>query len=109
MKINFYTKNITLNEPIKIFVEEKINSLEKFFKENEVAEARVEIGKPSKHHKTGPIFRAEVNLTAGSFFFRAESEHIDLRSAIIKVKEELENQISRLKSKKRDILRKKEE
>ena len=54
MNINIYTKNISLDEPLKIFIEDKIGSLSKFIKGDAVS-ANVEIGKPSKHHRSGMI------------------------------------------------------
>ena len=68
MKIDITTKNITLDEALEVFIEDKIGSLEKYLKGSN---ARVEIGKPSKHHKSGPIFYAEVNLASKGNLLRA--------------------------------------
>lgn len=103
MKIDITTKNITLDDALEVFIENKIGSLEKYLKE---ASARVEIGRPSKHHKTGPVFYAEVNLKSGGKLLRGQALHADLRSAIVKVKEELHMQIKKLKEKKKDLSRK---
>ena len=102
MKINISTKNITLDDPLKVFVEQKIGSLDKYLKGSPV-QAQVEIGKPSRHHRTGSVFRAEANLKVGSKLMRAEAMHIDLRAAIVEVKDELQAQIKKFKEKKSDI------
>jgi len=98
MQIIITTKNISLDKPLEVFIEEKIGGLSKFIN-NENVVTRIEIGKPSKHHRSGPIFRAEVNLKIGSKLVRAEAMDNDLRKAIVQVKNELQAQIKKLKEK----------
>ena len=105
MKINLLYKNITPDEPLKFFVEERIGGLEKFIGQGPI-EARVEIGLPSKHHRSGRIYYAEVNLKIGGKLLRATCQHEDMRNAIVDVKNELQKQIQKFKDKKRDISRK---
>ncbi|MDP3697758.1 MAG: ribosome-associated translation inhibitor RaiA [Candidatus Taylorbacteria bacterium] len=118
MKIDIHGKNITLDEPLKIFVEDRIGGLEKFLGPastkvsagkqgyGEPMEARVEIGLPSKHHRSGRIYYAEVNLKVGGKLLRATCQHEDLRNAIVDAKNELQRQIKKFTDKKRDISRK---
>ena len=105
MRINITTKNITLDGPLKVFIEQKIGTLEKFIHKGPIS-AMVEIGKPSRHHKTGPVFYAEVNLKVGGALLRGEGTHKDLRTAIDEARDELHIQIQKLKEKKKDLLRK---
>jgi len=69
-------------------------------------ETRVEIGLPSKHHHSGNIFYAEVNLKIGGKLLRATCQHEDLRNAIVDAKNELQRQLKKFKDKKRDLSRK---
>jgi len=103
-----HTKNIGLTPSIRTFVEKKVGSVSKFLKpaENSLAEARVEIGKPSRHHKSGFVFYAEINLKIGSRFFRAVAEHLDLHTAIDFARDEIERQIKEQKEKSREARRK---
>lgn len=101
MKIDITTKNIDLDNPLRVFIEEKIGGLEHVIGDTNV-EARVEIGKPSNHHHSGPIFYAEANISLGGTLLRAEKQHEDLRSAIVDVKEALHIQITKFKEKHRD-------
>ncbi|MBX4189986.1 ribosome-associated translation inhibitor RaiA [Candidatus Parcubacteria bacterium] len=103
MTIDISTKNITLDNPLRVFVEEKIGALEKMI--SSPAEARVEIGKPSRHHRSGPIFYAEVNLRVDGKLLRGESSHDDLRTAIDQARDELKIQLKKLKEKKKDLAR----
>ena len=105
MKINITTKNITLDVPLRVFIDQKISVLERFISKGPVS-ASVEIGKPSRRHKSGPIFYAEVNLKIGGALLRGEGNHKDLRTAIDEARDELHLQIKKLKEKKKDLSRK---
>jgi len=98
MKIDISTKNMTLDEPLRIFIEEKIGGLEHLIG-NDKGQAKVEIGKPSEHHRSGDIFSAEVNLSLGGKLLRATCTHEDLRNAIVDVKDELQAQKKKFKEK----------
>lgn len=104
MKIDITYKNITSDEPLKVFIEDRIGGLEKFLGSGPI-EARVEIGLPSKHHRSGKIYYAEVNLKIGGKLLRATCQHEDLRNAIVDVKTELQGEIKKFKDKKRDLSR----
>lgn len=104
MTITISTKNITLDEPLRIFIEEKIGGLDHLIG-NSDGQARVEIGKPSEHHRSGNIFSAEVNLSIGGKLLRATCSHEDLRNAITDVKDELQSQIKKFKEKRTDLSR----
>lgn len=105
MQIDIFCKNITLDNPLRVFIEDKIGGLARYIK-GDTMQARVEIGKPSKHHRKGFVFHAEVNLKLGSKVLRAEAAHADLRTAIIEVKDDLQVQIKRFKEKRTDLVRK---
>ena len=104
MKVDISTKNISLDEPLENFVREKIGGLDKLIG-NDKSEAKVEIGKPSRHHRSGRVFRAEANIRMGGVLLRASCEHEDLRNAIVDVKDELQEQIRKFKEKRTDLSR----
>ncbi|XOB41520.1 MAG: ribosome hibernation-promoting factor, HPF/YfiA family [Candidatus Nealsonbacteria bacterium] len=113
MKIIIKTKNIKLNRPLKDYIEEKLNSLEKFLKTFQKKiyynhffgkgkpriEAWVEIGKESLHHRKGPVFRAEVQMRFPGMSLRAEAVSKNLRTAITEVKDELQREFKQYKEK----------
>ena len=84
---------------IKVYIEQKFGSLEKFLKRfsDKPVELQVEVGKPSKHHHKGDIFYAEVNLILLGKELRATDNNYDLRVAIDRVREELARQIVKYK------------
>ncbi len=104
MKIDITFKNIAPDEPLKEFVYEKIGALEKYTGQESV-EARVELGIPSTHHRSGKIYYAEVNLKLGGKLLRATCQHEDMRNSIVDVGNELQREIKKFKDKKRDLSR----
>lgn len=101
MKIILHGKNIELTPAIREYVDEKIGHVEKILGgESPSVEARIEIGKPSSHHHKGPVYYAELNVRAGKMLFRATAEHDDVRTAIDTVRDEIQRQISKFKTKK---------
>lgn len=104
MKIDISTKNIKLDEPLRIFIEDKIGGLDHLIGNNN-GRAKVEIGMPSKHHRSGMVYSAEVNLSLGGKLLRATCTHKDLRNAVTDVKDELQVQIKKFKEKRTDLLR----
>ena len=105
MTIDIVTKNITLDAPLRVFIENKIGGLERLLPSGPV-EVRVEIGKPSRHHRSGPVFYAEVNIKIAGRLLRGESTDKDLRTAIDKTRDELHMQIKKFKEKRKDLSRK---
>lgn len=113
MKIVIKTTGIKLNQAIKNFIEEKINDLEKFSeifgekyfngyfgKGKPRVESWVEVGKITRHHQKGPIFRAECQMRFPGKSLRAEVVSKNLKSAIVEVKDELQRQLKQYKEKK---------
>lgn len=107
MHITIKCTNIDITPGINAFVEQKVGLISKFIKPSdyELAEARIEIGKPSKHHKTGLVCYAEINLKIGGQLFRAVAEHADLYTAIDFARDEVERQIKKGKQKSRETRR----
>lgn len=96
---------IELTPAISGYLEKKISGLEKFVKKVENAIARIEVGRTTKHHNKGEIFRAEINFEYGDHKFRAEAESTDLYKAIDKVKEEMVSEITKATRKTRKLLK----
>ncbi len=101
MKITIKTTNVELTPAIQSYVETKVGSVERLLTPESAAQidANVEVGKPSQHHHSGPIFTAEVNFHMGGILMRASAEDADLYAAIDKIKDELHMQIVKFKDK----------
>ena len=67
----------------------------------------MEIGRTTKHHNTGDIFKAEVNIVQpGNKQIYAVAEEIDLYTAIDVVRDEAERAIVAKKNKYKTLFRK---
>lgn len=103
IKLNIKATNIKLDERLYGYIYEKIGTLDKFIEDVDGSvQAWVEVGKPSKHHRTGENeFYAEVDirLPGKGKVIRSESRQKDLRLAIDEVKDELQRELKQYKGK----------
>lgn len=99
MKINLKTKNFSLTASIKNYLEQKLNSLDKFLPRDESILADVDLSKTTKHHQKGDVFRAEVNLRLPGRLVRASAIRWDLRVAIDTAKDDILKEIKTNKEK----------
>ena len=105
MNITIKATNIELAETIRDYATRKIESLEKIIKNNEAMVA-IEVGKISNHHKTGIIYRAEVNISVNGKHFRAVSAQEDIYTAIDDVRDELQREMTSRKDKTMRLFKK---
>lgn len=106
MNINIKATTIELTPAIKAYVEEKVAMLGKLIDPADTsAHADVEVGQTTKHHQSGDVFRAEINLHVAGANLRAESERDDLYAAIDEAKDELMRQLRKEKTKRTDLVR----
>lgn len=107
MNIKIRSTNFDLTKAIYDYVHKKISILEKFLPAGERIICEVEIGRTTRHHKSGDIFRAEVNITQpGKKQIYAVAEEADLYSAIDVVRDEAERAIISHKEKSSTLFRK---
>ncbi len=98
MNINIKTTNIELTPAISDYVNKKIESLEKFVgsqKKDAETQVWVEIGKTTKHHEQGDIFRTEVQMRLPHASLRAEAVNEDLYASIDAVRDEVRREMSK--------------
>ena len=104
MKINIKATGIELTQAISDYVYKKISSIEKYLdKSNTDVIAQVEVGRSTRHHKTGNIFRAEVHITGMGLDLYAVSEMEDLYAAIDVVKDEIVHNVVQSKGKRQTL------
>ncbi len=100
MRINIKATGIELTPAITEYAEKKISSIEKYFQASQHAVISVEVGKSTKHHKSGNVFRAEVHVIGASLDLYAVSEQSDLYAAIDMVKDEIVRKLTHEKGKR---------
>ncbi len=107
MNIKIRSINFEITPAIDDYITKKFSSLEKFLdrKDGEVI-CEVEIGRTTKHHNSGDIFKAEINLNEpGSKQVYAVAEEVDLYTAIDIVRDEAERAIVSRKTKSDTLFR----
>lgn len=102
MKINIKTKNLDLTDPLRVYIDDKVGSLQRFLKryeEDRNVIVDVEVSRPSNHHHKGEVFYAEINLELPGTLLRASAEDYDARLAINKVRDKMHREIVDYKEK----------
>ncbi len=107
MNIKIKATNFEITPAIEDYIEKRISTIEKFVKDNDgSARADVEVGKTTKHHRSGDVFRAEVNVHASGKNFYAVSEKDDLYAAIDDVRDEIVYTLTSYKDRTITVMRK---
>lgn len=105
MNINIKATGIELTEAIRNYTEKKISSVEKYLKNASTVAVQVEVGKTTKHHKSGEVFRAEVRMNGAGLNLYATKESEDLYAAIDLVEDEISRKIISTKGRHIRMLR----
>jgi len=106
MQINIKATNLELTPAIREYIEIKIGSLKRFlkrFEDKSEIEVFVEIARTTRHHHKGNVFYAEVTFSIGKKIFRAEHSDWNIRVAIDRVKDKLQEEIKKYKETKLKI------
>jgi putative sigma-54 modulation protein len=107
MKINLQGKNIELTDAIKDYVLKRVTNLEKLLSTLEAkgGEALVnfEVGKSTRHHKSGVVFHSDCLININGKEFYSSSDEEDLYQAIDTVKENLFNEIDKNKDRRQTL------
>ena len=102
MNINIKATNLELTPAIRQYVEVKFGGLSRFLqkleKEGEV-NIFIEIARSTHHHHKGDVFYAEANLKLPGRNLRAEHQDWNIRVAIDKVRDKLQQKIKKYKEK----------
>lgn len=98
---------LTLSPAIDSAVDKVIDSLNKYVDPTDTsAIAEIEVAKTTNHHRSGDIFRAEINFHSRIGSLRAEAEKEDLYIALTAAKDEIVEALRSKKSKRIDFVRK---
>lgn len=110
MQIHIRGNNLELTDAIKSYAEKKASGLEKYapkYPNMPDLQVWVEVGRTTKHHQSGDIFRAEIQfqLPHEAKMIRAQAETADLYAAIDEAHDEMKNELQKIKDKKISFLR----
>lgn len=91
---------------IEEYVRNKMSSVRKFIQSTADDEVLIEFEvERSTHHKKGEVFHAEANVTHKGDLFRSRANKIDIRAAIDEVRDQIERQISRSRTRRFELVR----
>lgn len=96
MKTRFLYKGDTKNERSTAYIEKKLERLEKLVSETAMFEVEISEEKDN-------LYRVEVMVNVEGELFRAEESTISIEGSIDLVVDELEGQITKAHTKKRDL------
>lgn len=106
MRLNLKATSIILDDSTRNYLDKRIISLGKLIDADDPAVLiDVELGRTTRHHKTGDIFFAEINIHRGKESFRAVSDRENLISAIDAMRDDIARELSSYKGKKQSVLR----
>ncbi len=104
IKLNIKATNFKLEPTVYGYIEEKIGGLDKFIeKVDSVVQGWVEVGLVTRHHQSGDIYRAEVQIRLPGRSARSEAVAKDIFLAIDAVKDELQAELKKYKEKEAAI------
>lgn len=106
MRLNLKATNITLNDDIRSYLEKRLASIDKLINlEDPSVMVDVELGCSTKHHQSGDIFFAEINIHRGKETFRSVSNRPTINAAIDDMRDEIAGELSARKGKLRSLSR----
>lgn len=104
MNIRINAPHLPLTPAIEEYVQKRITPLEKLVS-NESVVCEIELARTTQHHKSGDIFKAEINMVLPDKHIYLVSEKEDLYQAIDHVREQLDHALSVRKEKKQTLFR----
>ena len=109
MNINLQGKNMELTEAIKDYVLKRVTNLEKLLSTIETRGGEVmvnfEVGKSTKHHKSGVVFHSDCLININGKEFYSSSDKEDLYQTIDEIKENLFNEIKKSKDRRQTLFK----
>jgi ribosomal subunit interface protein len=97
---------IDLSDAISSAIDKVVASIDKYVDPSDTsALVDIEVGKTTNHHRSGEIFRAEINFHSRIGSLRSESEKEDLYVALVEAKDEIIESLRSKKSKRTDFIK----
>ena len=105
MEINVKGTDLELTDALRVYVDEKIAPLGKFFGKIDTSPLYVdiELARTTRHHRHGNVFKADVTIRAPQKTLKASAEGEDIRAAIDIVKDKLHLEIKKYKETHPDL------
>ena len=103
---NIKATNIELTGELRDYLVRRFSSLVGILNFQEpTLKVQIEVGRTTRHHGKGDVYRAEFNVRQRGGLFRAVSERADVRAAIDEARDALETEIGRAKTRRLSFVR----
>ena len=102
--IKYKATNTDLDITLQSLLEQKLESLEKFFNDKQEVRCDIEFEKETSH-QSGKHFRVEANLFVDGTLYRAEATELSFEEAIDEVRAELDKRLRRAQKKKDTLVK----
>ena len=100
MKFTIKGTDMPLTKDLTMYIEKKMDALDKFAAHfGPSVAAQVEVGRTSRHHKSGDVFRVEVQMHVPGKELRAEALGKTVLEAMDTVQDEIRRELERQKEK----------
>jgi len=102
MRIHIKTTQLESTPSLETYIDRKLENISRLLKnidKDGVAELWLEVGRTTRHHHKGLVFRAEADLKLPGKVLRAVEENIDIRTALDLMKDKLHLEIEKYKTK----------
>ena len=107
MHINIKATNIKLTPEISEYIGKRLQTLDTLVaKDDTTVMCDIEVGRTTKHHQKGNVFRAEIQVSIKGDRFRAVAEKETLYDAIDTAKNEAARELRRHKQKQSRLFKK---
>lgn len=104
MNIRIHAPQLPLTSAIEEYVLKRVTPLQKLVSDQNVV-CEIELAKTTNRHKSGEIFKAEINMVLPDKHIYLVSEKTDLYQAIDDVRDQLDQTLSMRKEKKQTLFR----
>lgn len=99
MKLPFKTTNFKLTESVANFLSQRMENMERLLEKiGGMMSGWIEIGRTTRHHKKGEVYRAEAQIKLKKQSIRAEGTSSTIFGAITEMKERLKRELSKYKT-----------
>lgn len=106
MRLNVKATGITLTVDVREYLDKKLKTLDKYIDlDDSGVLTAVELGRSTKHHQSGEIFYAEINIYKGKETWRSVANDLSLSAAIDAMLDEIAREVKQSKGKKLSVMR----
>lgn len=100
MEINVHYLNLDSTPSLDTYIEKKVSSLAKLIfalDPEDTAELQLELGRTTRHHHKGEVYKVTARLKLPRKVVRADHRHENVRAALDLVKDTLHTSLERYK------------